>query len=127
MKSTTIAKTRHLVRLDEPGPPVPDGEGGWTEGSVPLNPPAWYCSIEAATAYGMEREIAGTVSATASHLLRGRFHPGISTTTRIFLTDLHRGGVERRFEVESVRTLDEAGVQLAVLAHEVLDPPAGTV
>lgn len=123
MRTVTVGRTRHLVALDEPGPPVPDGDGGWTEGSVPLNPPAWYCSIEPASAYNVEREVAGTVSATASHLLKGRFHPGISPTTRIWFTDLHRGGKVRRFNVESVRSVDENGEQLVVLCSEVIENP----
>jgi hypothetical protein len=121
LRSTTIGRTRHKVQVFEPGEPVPDGEGGFTEGVVPLTPPEWYCSIEAATAFNVEREVANTVTATASHILRGRFHPGITTKTTITFTDGHRGGLVRTFAVDSVRSLDERGESLVLSAREIVD------
>jgi head-tail adaptor len=118
MRRTTTGNTRHLVTLDVIGSPVGDGDGGYTEGAVPLNPPTWYCSMASATA-GREAPRAGTISATATHRLRGRFHPEISVRTRITFQDPHRG-TTRVFAVESVETVEERGAELEVIAHEVV-------
>jgi head-tail adaptor len=120
MRRSTIGKARHLVTLDVAGQPVPDGDGGFTETDVPLNPATWYCSIESASA-GQERRGAGTVSATATHRLRGRFHPEITVETRVTFVDAARGGLVRYFELESVENVDERGIELELVAHEVLD------
>ena len=78
-----IGQYRHRVTLEAPGDPVPDGEGGWTEGWAPLTPATWDCSIQAASQRDLESIGAGTVLAQATHLLKGRFHQGITTETRI--------------------------------------------
>ena len=82
-----IGDYRHLVLLQSPGSPVPDGDGGWTETWSDLSPSTWHVSIEPATARDLERVSAGTVMSTASHIVKGRYHPGVTTKTRISIQE----------------------------------------
>ena len=41
---------RHRVLFQNPGPAVPDGDGGYTQSWIDLVPPTWQVSIEPATA-----------------------------------------------------------------------------
>src|SRR4026208_1417998 len=79
----TIGEHRHLVVLRAPGAPVPEGDGGFTQTWTDLSPNTWYCSIKPATARDLERVAAGTVISSASHIVEGRYHAGITTKTRI--------------------------------------------
>ena len=83
---------RHLVTLD-----VPNGSAGY----LPLNPATWACAVVADAG-------AGAV------LLVGRYHPGITTATRVHLKG-------RRFHVDEVRNREERNVELALTCHEVFD------
>jgi len=78
-----IGQYRHLVSLDAPGDPVPDPDGGFTESYAPLDPATWDCAIQQASVRSLESIGAGSVVAQATHLVRGRYHPGITTQTRI--------------------------------------------
>jgi head-tail adaptor len=104
----------HKVALAQPGVSVPDGDGGFTRDEAPLDPPAWWCSIHEATAADMQRIVAGTAQATATHLLRGPYHPGITVETRITRAD------GRRYEVQSVQNDDERNLALTLVCAEVL-------
>jgi head-tail adaptor len=104
---------RHYVSLSRAGTPVPDGDGGYTSGDEPLDPPTWWCAIGTATAADMERMVAGGQQATATHVLRGQFHPGITVATRIAF----RG---RTFEVQSVENEDERDIALRLVCTEVV-------
>ena len=74
---------RHLVTLTTLGVPVPDGEGGYTQPPVPLDPPTWWCTITPASARELERLTAGTSLTAASHIVEGDYHAGITTSTQI--------------------------------------------
>jgi Concanavalin A-like lectin/glucanases superfamily/Phage head-tail joining protein len=82
---TAIGEYRHRVTLGNPGNPVPDGDGGYTETFAPLDPPEWDCSIQAASTRDLESIGAGTVLSQATHLLKGRYHPGITTESRVLI------------------------------------------
>jgi head-tail adaptor len=105
---------RHKVALSQPGAAVPDGEGGFTQGEAPLAPAFWWCSIRAATALDMQRIVAGTPQATATHLLRGQYHPGITIDTKITRAD------GRIYQVQSVQNDDERNIALTLVCAEVL-------
>jgi SPP1 family predicted phage head-tail adaptor len=107
-----IGAYRHRVTLEQPGDPVPDGEGGYTETFAPLDPPTWDCSIQAATLRDLERQIAGTIQASATHLVRGRYHPGITTETRI----LFEG---RQLAVQSVQNVEERDLETVLVCGEI--------
>ena len=103
---------RHRVALENPADPQPDGEGGYTEAWHALDPPTWDCAIQAASMRDIERMVAGPVQATSTHLVRGRYHPGITTETRL----LFRGRV---LQVQSVADVDERQVALILVCAEV--------
>jgi head-tail adaptor len=73
----------HRVTFQNPGTPAPDGDGGYTETWTDLVPAEWKVSIVPATTQDLERSAAGTVISSASHLVAGYFHPGVTTKTRM--------------------------------------------
>ena len=104
---------RHVVTFQNPGAAVPDGDGGWTQAWTDLTPAEWRVSIAPATARDLERVAAGTVLSTASHLIRGRYHSGITTQTRMIFDG-------RTFSITGVQNIDELGVEMALTAVEVV-------
>lgn len=108
-----IGNFRHRVRLESPGDPVPDGKGGYIETWAPLDPAEWFCSIQAAAPQVIERLTAGPIQATATHLVRGRYHPGMTTETRI----LFEG---RTLQVQSVTDIEERHIELVIICAEVI-------
>lgn len=113
-----IARYRHRCGVLNPQPAVPDGDGGYTAGYVPADPPEVDASIQAAAARDLERVTAGTVLGTATHLVRCRYRPDISLMTRLTFEG-------RTFEVQSVSNVDERDIALVLICSEVLAP--GTV
>ena len=108
-----IGQYRQIVTLDNPGTPAPDGDGGYVEQFAPLDPPAWHCSITAASARALEAIAAGTVLAQATHLVVGPYHPGITIETRLTLNG-------RRLNVLYVANRDERDIQTQLICAEVL-------
>lgn len=112
-----IGALRQMGTLSEPdGPPVPDGDGGYTQPYKALDPAQWRFAIEPATVRSMERHFAGTITAQASSILKGRFHPGVTTQTRIVWVD--RAGVMHTADVLGVDDPEGAGVLTVVLVSE---------
>src|SRR3954465_6025257 len=97
---TSIGAYRHRVTLEAPGEPVPDPDGGFTEDYAPLDPPTWDCAITQASVRTLEAIGAGSVIAQAPHLIRGRYHKGITTQTRVIFAG-------RTFSVIYVANRDE--------------------
>ena len=112
----TIGAYRHKVALDNPTV-APDGHGGYTQTYAPADPPVVDASIEAASVRDLERATAGTVVASATHLVRMRYHAGVSARTRITF----RG---RTFEVLSVTDVDQRNVALILVCAEILQGDA---
>jgi SPP1 family predicted phage head-tail adaptor len=104
---------RHLVTLEAPGAATPDGSGGYAEVWQPLTPPTMAAAIDVATAGDQERLGSGTVLSTASHVVRMRYHPQITTKTRL----THAG---RRFSVTAIRDPEERQRRLVLLCAEVI-------
>jgi hypothetical protein len=115
----TLGALRQLGTLSTPGPPVPDGDGGFTQTSIPLDPPVWRFAIEKASVRSAERHFAATVIAQAAYILTGRFHPGITTQTRIAWVD--RAGATHTANVLDVDDTEGAGVETVVAVSEVVD------
>lgn len=111
--ATKIGARRHLVTLENPGTPVPDGDGGFTQPWVALNPPTLWVSIEPATAKDLERVAAGTVLSTASHIVKGLYHPGVTTQTRLLFNG-------RIFNVTGVSNTEERNIELVLMCVEVV-------
>lgn len=74
---------RHLLTLAVPGPPVPDGDGGYTDGLQPLTPSTVYAEVRPATVRDLERQTAGTTIATAELIVTMPFHPQVTTQTHL--------------------------------------------
>jgi len=105
-----IGAARHLVTLEQPTP-TPDGDGGFTDVYTPLDPPTWHARIRPAGVRDLERVTTGTVASMATHVLAGRFHPGITTKTRI------KHGA-RAFSVLYVGTPEARDIDLELLVSE---------
>lgn len=110
-----IGVYRHRIGLSNPGAAIPDGYGGYTEGWTPLDPPQVDASIQSASATDLERLTGGTVLTTATHLVRTRFHPQITTATRITFG-------ARTFDVQSAQNVDERDVALLLICVELKAP-----
>ena len=108
-----IGTHRHRVTLDEPGDPIPDGDGGYTETYTPLDPAAWDCSIEQAAARTLENIGAGSLVAQATHVVRGRYHAGITTRTRVTFHG-------RILNVLYTANVDERDIETALVCAEVV-------
>jgi head-tail adaptor len=104
---------RHTVLLQNPGPPVPDGDGGYTQSWTDLVPPTWRVSIEPATARDLERVAAGSVISSASHIVRGDFHPDVTTETRIVFNG-------RLLSITGKQSPEERNVTMELVAVEVV-------
>ena len=119
-------KLRQVATLAEATTPIADGDGAYGQSFVALDPETWRCAIEPASASSAERHFAGTVIAQATHIMRGRFHSGITENTRIQWTD--RAGRAHLANVIAVVDSEGAGVQTVVAAVEITNavPPVDT-
>lgn len=113
MRMASSGERRHYVTLANPGPSVPDGDGGYTQTTIPLVPPDAYVQIMPATARDLERIAAGTAIATATHVVRMPYHAGVTTQTVITYTG-------RRFAVTGVANAEERNLETIVTAVEVV-------
>lgn len=111
MKS--IAEKRTRVVLQNPGPAIPDGDGGFTQAWIDLAPVSVQAHITAATAEALSRVASGTVIETATHIVTIWFHPQVSIRTRIVFDG-------RTFHVAYVGDPDEKHVELVLICVEVL-------
>lgn len=110
---------RHHVTLQGPGETVPDGEGGWTTVTGPLDPPDWWCSITRASVRDLEGVTSGPPLTSATYLLEGDYHPGVTLQTQIILTP-PAPAPARTFYVADVINVEERSVDLQLLCHEVV-------
>jgi head-tail adaptor len=113
---TAIGDKPHWLRFSRPGPPMPDPDGGVIDSDVPLNPAGLFGRIAPATQADMEQNTAGTVIATATHLVTIPFHPQITTETRVQFTDLHRA--EHEFNVISILNPEMRDTELVLVCVE---------
>ena len=104
---------RHLVRLEFIGPPVSDGDGGFTNRPRGLCPSEVFASIEPATARVLERLAAGTVISNASHIVTLPYHPGVTTKTQIKFGD-------RTMQVTGVANPEERGLVTVCICTEIV-------
>ena len=98
---------RHVVTLQNPGP-----AGTWTD----LVPATWFISLSQLTGDDIGffvEPAAGTPISSASWLVRGDFHPGITTQTRMVF-----GG--QTFAITSVDNVEMRGVEMACHAVQVV-------
>ena len=105
-----LGARRHIVDLAAPAT-VLDPDGGFHETWAPLTPARWACRMRPAGPADQERTRAGTVTGTATHVMEGWFHPGITLTTRITLGP-------RIFAVVYIGNVDERSVVMELLTAE---------
>lgn len=109
-----IGDFRHLVTFQNPdGPAISNGDGGYTQPFADLDPATWYVSITPATARDLERTPHGTTISTATHIVQGRFHPGVTTQTRMLFDS-------RTFSINGVANREERGIFMDLIAVEVV-------
>ena len=105
-----IGAYRHTVTFQSPAA-VPDGDGAYTESWVDLDPAVWRVSIEPATARDLERVGVGTVSSATSHLVRGFYHPGVTTQSRMLFNG-------RTLAITGKQNVAERNVYMELIAVE---------
>jgi head-tail adaptor len=108
-----IGSFRHRVTFQDPGPAVPDGVGGYSQEWEDLAPPTWFVSITPAAAHDLERIASGSVVTSTTYLVRGRYHRGVSTKTRM----LHDG---QTFAITGTRPADPHKTLMELTAVEVV-------
>ena len=107
----------HRVKVQSLGR-EPDGEGGYLE-TWTDTPVDWFVSLEPASARDVEYETAGTIAATATHIVEGDFRADVDLEHRLWFHDFARG-VDRIFHITNVRNLDERHITLRLLTEEQL-------
>lgn len=110
---TSISARPHRILLQNPGPPIADGAGGYTQVWSDLAPAAVDARIAPATAADLERVTTGTTLSTATHVVTMPYHPQVATSTRIIFNG-------RTFHVAGVATPDELQVETVALCTEVV-------
>lgn len=115
--TTPRGQRRTLVTLQNPGPAVPNDDGGTTPSWIALDPPTAYARIVLATGNDRERVAAGTVLTTLSRLVTLAYHPGVTTQTQLAWTDA--AGVAHVANVTSTQP-DERGIDLQLVCVEVV-------
>jgi head-tail adaptor len=117
-----VGRFNQFVTLENPGGSTPDGDGGFTQAWMPLSPAQVWASITPATARDLERVVANTVQASASHVVRLRFHDGVTTKTRLTKGPRNPDGTlpagSREFQVTSVQNPEERDVELVLTCTE---------
>lgn len=113
LNKTSIAERPHQVTVQNPGPGVPDGDGGFTQTWTDLTPRMWSCKIAPATAVDLEHVAAGTVLSKATHLVTGPYRSDVTTQARVLFNG-------RSFSVTGVSNPDERNVELVLVCVEVV-------
>lgn len=101
----------HRITLQNPGPALPNDDGGYTQTWTDLEPAALWASIEPASAERLEKVGAGTVTAQASHLVAIPYHAGVTTHTRVLFNG-------RVLNVVGMHNTDERNVELVLVCEE---------
>ena len=119
-----IGSLFHRLTLENPTTQTPDGDGGFKEGWTALSPPRMWAAIVPATAQRLERLMASTVESTATHIVTMRFHPGVTTKTRLTegarQTDGSLASGSREFRVTGLQNVDEYSVELRLACAETI-------
>jgi head-tail adaptor len=112
---TSIALRQLRVRLQRPGPRTPDGDGGYVEAWIDLDPPEMFAHVRPITGRDLETVASNVVQARLTHKVELPFHPGVTTETRVLVP-----GRAQPLAVVAVASPDERGVDLDLLCAEVV-------
>lgn len=107
---------RHRLRLEHPVH-TPDATGGYTTSWQTIEP-LMHGSVESATAGNVERLAAGTVVAGVTHIVRMRYHAGVSIDTRI--TVARPAGQTTVLSVVGIENVELRNVDLVLTCAELL-------
>lgn len=113
--ATSVGWRPHRITLQQPGEPVPDGEGGYTTPLIDLDPPQVFARVAPASVGDLEQWTSGTVSSVATHVVQMPFHPGVTTETVIGFWTRER---TRTFNVIGLANPDERASELVALCAE---------
>ena len=110
--TVSIARRQTRVLLQNEGPTVSDGAGGFTPSWVDLAPPA-DAQVSPAVAGASETAPAGGAAAASSSTLVVTipYRPGVSTATRLLIG-------ARVLYVTGLRDVDERHVELVLVCEE---------
>ena len=114
----SVGERQKRVKLQKPGGMVPDGDGGYTEGVVPLDPPQMFARIQPASQADLERVMAGAPQTTATHLVSMPYHPGVTVQAQLLVEDHPRP--ERLFEIVYISNPEERDAEMVLVCAEVL-------
>lgn len=106
-----IGECRHVVRFQKPTT-VSDGDGGFVDAWADLDP-VWHVAIIPATVRDLERQTAGTIVATATHIIRGRYRADVKVDCRMLFDN-------RTFRITGVATPLEQKIQTWLFAVETV-------
>lgn len=111
-QTVPTGQRRQWVDIEVPvGPPVADGDGGYTQPTESRG--SWAVRIQPATQRELERVGTGTTITGATHLVTGRYHPDVTMTSQLKF----RG---RTFQVTGVVSPDELQVETIAVCAEVV-------
>jgi len=109
---TSISSRQKRIVFQNPGPAVPDNDGGFAQSWVDLPPPA-YAEVAKATQRSLERITSGAILSTASYIVTVPYRSGVTTKSRILFDG-------RVLNVLDVTDEDERHVELKISCAEVV-------
>jgi head-tail adaptor len=106
-----IGNFRHVVTFQGPTH-EPDGDGGYIDGWADL-PPSWLVVIRPATVRDLERQTAGTIVATATHVIAGRYRADVHIDAQMVFG-------ARTFRITGIANPEERNINMFLFAVETL-------
>lgn len=108
-----LGDQRHRVVFQQPVQTA-TSDGGYSETWTDLTPLplGWRVQISPSSPNDLERVTAGTVLTQVTALVRGRYHPGVTTATRMQFDG-------RVFSIVGTRNVEERGRWMELLVVEL--------
>ena len=92
---------------------APDGDGGLIDTWTTLDP-AWRVAIQPANVHDLERRTAGTIVATATHIVTGRYRADVDIDDQMLFDG-------RTFRISGVKNVDERGLVMELFVVETVN------
>jgi hypothetical protein len=113
-----LGTLKQQATLENPsGPPVPDGDGSFTQVYAELTLSPWRCAIQKATLANSEKHFSQAIVARATHVINGRYNPEMSMQTRVTWTD--RNGDIHIASVIDMDDTEGVGIETVALVTEL--------
>jgi head-tail adaptor len=110
---TPSGRRRHRALLQNPGVPMPDADGGYTQTWYDLNPATLNVEIQTREALPNERQLSDTIVAAATHVVTGPYHQQLRVTSRLIVNG-------RVFSVVGLSDPDERQIEQVILCVETM-------